>query len=103
MNLSQNHLGQLSLLEDSLKVLGSENLTVLYHHLERFGVKRDEIMDKPAEFSNALRSIFGQAASILESQIVSSITAGTGQGQDSDITLSEALKQLKELGPPGSA
>jgi hypothetical protein len=56
----------LAVLEDVLKDLGVDNLSVLYYHLEKLGVKKHEIPDKPAEFSNALRVIFGQAATILE-------------------------------------
>lgn len=84
-----------SLLDDVLKVLGTENLSVLYYHLERLGVRREEIADKPAEFSNALRMIFGQAASILESQIVSSIASKTGQVYGVNVTLAQALEELK--------
>jgi hypothetical protein len=82
-------------MEDLLTVLGEENMSILYHHLEKLGVKRNEIVDKPAEFSKALRVIFGQAASILEAQIVSSISSRTGHNYGPNVTLVEALKHLK--------
>lgn len=84
-----------SVLEEVLNVLGVDNMSVLYYHLEKMGVKRNEIADKPVEFSNALRSIFGQAATILESQIISTINSRTGSGQGKRITLAEALQKLK--------
>jgi hypothetical protein len=59
------------------------------------GVKRNEIADKPVEFSNALRTIFGQAASILERQIISTIASRTGGDFGKKITLAEALQKLK--------
>ncbi|MCI0557159.1 MAG: hypothetical protein MN733_01595 [Nitrososphaera sp.] len=93
--LSQNQINYLSMLEDVLKVLGTENLSVLYYHLERLGVKKNEIADKPAEFSKALKVIFGQAASILEGQIVSSLAAKTGKKYAANITLEQALNELR--------
>lgn len=93
--MNTNQLDHLSLMEDLLTVLGEENMSILYHHLERLGVKRNEIVDKPAEFSKALRVIFGQAASILEAQIVSSIASRTGHNYGPNVTLVEALAQLK--------
>jgi hypothetical protein len=85
-----------SVLEDVLKVLGVDNMAVLYVHLEKLGVKRNEVADKPVEFSNALRTIFGQAASILERQIISSIASRTGGVYGEKITLAEALRKLKQ-------
>jgi hypothetical protein len=82
-------------MEDLLTVLGAENMSILYHHLERLGVKRNEIAVKPAEFSKALKVIFGQAASILEAQIVSSIASRTGHNYGANVTLVEALERLR--------
>jgi len=93
--LDVDRINAISLLEEVLGVLGAENLSVLYYHLERLGVKRSEIVDKPAEFSKALKVIFGQAATILESQIVSCIASKTGQDA-ANLTLTQALEQLKE-------
>lgn len=84
------------MLEDVLKVLGIDNMAVLYVHLEKLGVKRNEVADKPVEFSNALRTIFGQAASILERQIISTIASRTGGTYGQKTTLAEALQKLKQ-------
>lgn len=83
------------MIEEVLGILGVENLSVLYYHLEKLGVKRSEIPNKPAEFSSALRTIFGQAGTILESQIISNIIARLGEDHDRKITLAEALGSLK--------
>jgi hypothetical protein len=82
-------------LEEVLTAMGVDNISVLYYHLEKLGVKRNEIPDKPMEFSNALRVIFGQAASILEMQIVSMISSRIGEKLEQKITLAEALQKLK--------
>ena len=84
------------MLEDVLKVLGVDNMAVLYVHLEKLGVKRNEVADKPVEFSTALRTIFGQAASILERQIISTIASRTGGTFGQKTTLAEALQKLKQ-------
>lgn len=84
------------MLEDVLKVLGVDNMAVLYVHLEKLGVKRNEVADKPVEFSNALRTIFGQAASILERQIISTIASRTGGTYGQKTTLADALQKLKQ-------
>lgn len=84
------------MLEDVLKVLGVDNMAVLYAHLEKLGVKRNEVADKPVEFSNALRTIFGQAAAILERQIISTIASRTGGTYGQKTTLAEALQKLKQ-------
>ena len=94
-NLANSRIDSSSVLEDVLKVLGVDNMSVLYFHLEKMGVKRHEIADKPVEFSNALRTIFGQAASILEMQIISTISSRTGGEYGKKITLAEALQKLK--------
>lgn len=78
-----------------LKILGEDNISILYYHLERLGVKSDEIPRKPGEFSRALRVIFGQGAAILEKQIVSSILSSAGLQYDEELTLEEALKRLQ--------
>lgn len=85
----------LSVLEDVLRVLGLDNMSILYYHLEKLGVRKEEIIDKPAEFSKALRVIFGQGASVLEKQMISSIALRTGQTFEPSITLAEAMLRLK--------
>jgi hypothetical protein len=46
---------------------------VFYYHLENVGVRRDEILDKPEEFVDALHDIFGNGAALIESAIISEI------------------------------
>lgn len=83
-------------LEDALKVLGIENMSIVYNNLERLGVKKEDIPSKPVEFGKALRIIFGQGALILEMQIISSIAAKTGRTYESDMTLVQVLESLKK-------
>jgi hypothetical protein len=93
--LTNSRIDTSSVLEDVLQILGGDNMSVLYYHLEKMGVKRGEIADKPVEFSNALRSIFGQASTILERQIITTVVARAGLDPGEKITLAEALQRIK--------
>ena len=83
------------MMEDVLKVLGIDNVSILYSQLQRLGVRPDEIIDRPSDFSNALRTIFGQGAAILEKQIISLILSKTARPYEKVLTLSEAFNLLK--------
>lgn len=83
-------------LEDALKVLGIDNMSIVYRNLERLGVKKEDIPLKPAEFTKALRIIFGQGATILEMQIICSISARTGKTYGKDMTLVQVLESLNK-------
>jgi hypothetical protein len=83
------------MIEDVLKVLGIDNVSILYSQLQRLGISPDEIIDRPSEFSSALRTIFGQGAAILEKQIISLILSKTTRPYGNAITLSEAFQLLK--------
>ncbi len=83
------------MMEDVLKVLGIDNVSILYTQMQRLGIKPDEIIDRPSEFSNALRTIFGQGAAILEKQIISLILSKTSQPYGNAVTLADAFQLLK--------
>ncbi|MGI0025365.1 MAG: hypothetical protein ACREA4_09505 [Nitrososphaera sp.] len=94
--MANSQIDASSVLEEVLKVLGVDNMAVLYVHLEKLGVKRNEVADKPVEFSNALRTIFGQGASILERQIISAIASRSGGTYGQKTSLADALQKLKQ-------
>ena len=85
----------LGVLQEVLEVLGMDNLSILYRHLERLGVKKEQIPDHPEEFSKALRVIFGQGATILERQIISSIAMKTGVLYRPTDNLVDVLRRLQ--------
>lgn len=67
---------------------------VFYYHLENVGVRRDEILDKPEEFVDALHDIFGNGAALIESAILSEIKTS-----NSDTTSKQDLVDvLKSVG-----
>lgn len=67
---------------------------VFYYHLENVGVRRDEILDKPEQFVDALHDIFGNGSALIESALISEIgtsnSDAAGAGQD----LVDVLKSL---------
>jgi len=78
----------------AMDVLGQESKKVLYYHLEKgFGVRRSDIVDRPQEFVNALRSIFGTGAYVLEKAIVKEIQMASDVFIESD----DLVKTVKEI------
>lgn len=84
----------LVVIEEVLGVLGMNTLSILYRQLEKLGIKKEEILDRPIEFSNALRLLFGQGATILERQIISSLALRTGALYGPNDGLVEVLRRL---------
>lgn len=90
-----NRIDRLAVLEEVLVVLGIDNLSILYRQLEKLGLKKEEIFDRPVEFSKALRVIFGQGATILERQIISSLASKTGTLYSPSESLADVLRRVK--------
>lgn len=60
--------------DECLKELGESVRKVIYFHLERsFGINRNEIPVQPEAFCQAMRSIFGQGAIVIERLIMRKI------------------------------
>jgi hypothetical protein len=64
-----------SRIQEKLREFLFTETEVFYYHLENVGVRRDEILDKPEEFVDALHDIFGNGAALIESAIISEIKA----------------------------
>ncbi|HVX02937.1 MAG TPA: hypothetical protein VHA09_07255 [Nitrososphaera sp.] len=72
---------------------------VFYYHLESVGVRRDEILDKPEQFVDALYDIFGNGATLIESAIISEIR--TSRNADTAATAAakrDLVDVLKSIG-----
>ena len=84
------------IIEEALGYIGHDNVHALFDHIEEKGLKRDEILDKPEKFVEALESLFGKAAEIIEKQIITEICMKDRNVQfDSNMTLVEAMRKLK--------
>jgi hypothetical protein len=69
--LDDFHRALLEAVDEGFLALGHSVRQALYWHLEnRFSLKRDEIPNKPKEFAEALKNIFGAGAEILFKIIV---------------------------------
>lgn len=77
----------------ALGYLGKENSAILCYHLEKHGVKKEEILEKPTLFVAALRSMFGDASIFLEKRIISEI-AKENNTVSNESNLEEILKSL---------
>jgi hypothetical protein len=61
----------LEAIDEGFLALGESVRQALYWHLENhFSLKRDEIPNKPKEFADALKNIFGAGAEVLFKIIV---------------------------------
>jgi len=84
------------IIEEALGYIGHDNVQALFGHIEERGLKRDEILDKPEKFAEALERLFGKAAEIIEKQIIMEICMKSDNVQfDSNMTLAEAMHKLK--------
>ena len=87
----------LKCVDKGLGSLGDIGKKVLYWHLTHtFGVSLDEVPDKPEKLSEALRRMYGAAATILESNIVKEIVSEFGL-KTRPASLADAVKQAREL------
>jgi hypothetical protein len=63
-------------IDDSLSALGATNKQTIYRHLEnRYGIKKEEIPFKIADFANAVEETFGSVAKVIEVKIIEKLHA----------------------------
>lgn len=63
-------------IDDSLSALGAANKQTIYRHLEnRYGIKKQEIPFKIADFANAVEETFGSVAKVIEVKIIEKLHA----------------------------
>jgi hypothetical protein len=83
--------------DEGLKELGESAIKVVYFHLEKnFGIRKNEIPVKPMAFSQALHSIFGQGANVIERLIVQKIEEKFKLRLDPQTGLAEAIQAVKK-------
>ena len=63
-------------IDDSLSALGVANKQTIYRHLEnRYGIKKEEIPFKIADFAHAIEETFGSVAKLIEVKIIEKLHA----------------------------
>lgn len=92
-------------IEDGLESLGKRNRRAVYGHLMRnFGLRKEEIPDRPEVFRKGLDSLLGEkGADAIERLIVRKLLVRFGLRKQSRITLAEIVEKLKVIrGNPAS-
>jgi CheY-like chemotaxis protein len=79
------------ILQEALKYLGPEWLSIVYYHLDHLGIRRDEISDRPEQFAFAVEKMLGTASSMLYGQILRTI-----ESNQNVIGANESVLRLKE-------
>ena len=97
MALSPNsRLVHQAIIEKALKCFGQENVVALFEHLEEKGIKKEQILDVPERFAEALEYVFGKGAKILEHQIIFEICMIGNVQFNSSMTLAGAIRKLRD-------
>jgi len=78
-----------------LLALGENNRTAIYYHLKTsFRLEKEKIPDDPEEFSQALHSIFGPGAEVIENFIIKELYGRLGLDFEEE-TSSEFVESLR--------
>jgi hypothetical protein len=85
-------------LERGLEIVGRDNLATLYYHLHKAGINESEILDRPEEFTSALKIIFEGAYSFIERSIVTEVCKDLSL-DPSGYDMAQILRKLKQREP----
>jgi hypothetical protein len=89
---SESSLKVLQCFDAGLNSIGTAGRLAVYWYLaQKLDLKRDKIPDHPGEFSEALKSLFGQGGGILEKTIIRQLR------QTFKVTLGESLGEVLTL------
>ena len=61
------------IIDEALRYLGPDWLSIFFYHLANLGVQKHEIADKPEQFVEALDKVLGSASSLIKMQILKAI------------------------------
>lgn len=61
------------IIEEALRYLGPDWLSIFFYHLASLGVQKQEIADKPEQFVEALDKVLGSASGLVRMQILKAI------------------------------
>ena len=83
------------IVEKALAYIGHDNMLALFDYFEERGLRRNEILDKPEKFAEALERLFGTGAEVIEKEIIKEICLRSDKVQfDSQMTIVEAIRKL---------
>jgi two-component system, chemotaxis family, chemotaxis protein CheY len=61
------------IIEEALRYLGPEWLSIFFYHLASLGVQKEDIADNPEQFTGALDKLLGSASGLVKAQIFKAI------------------------------
>jgi len=85
--------------KQGLSVLGESVAQVIFYNMDKkYSLKKQDIIEKPDRFVEALQAIFGSGAATIEKLIIQSICATTGLNPNTlnPPTLSDCIKQAEK-------
>ncbi len=89
------------IVEETIEAFGGEKVrdAVLYHLEHKYNVKPEEMIEKPEQFSNALKDIYGSFGSMIEKEICKRISENYGleyKGQGI-VEIAKELKRFRQV------
>lgn len=81
-------------------ILGESGKEVVYYHLQNsYGIRREDVPEKPEVFAECLNRIFGFGAKIIEDAIIKSLCSRLKTGCEGikNAKFADFLKVLKEM------
>ena len=92
----------LEAIDQSLSVLGESSRISIYFHLEKtYGVKRQDIPQKPEAFVSAVEKIFGPGAKIIENMVSKGLCEKAGlctqDGAVKNLSFVETVAVVKKM------
>jgi CheY-like chemotaxis protein len=87
----------IAIIEDALKFLGPEWLSIFYYHLAKLGIEKDNIARNTQGFIKALNGVLGTGSAIICAKILSTIEKNQDliDGNESVANFAQALKQIE--------
>jgi CheY-like chemotaxis protein len=71
----KNSTAGIAIIEEALQFLGLEWLGILYYHLSKRGISKEDIVKNPSAFLSALDKMFGGSSAIIKAKILRVIEA----------------------------
>jgi hypothetical protein len=92
----------LDAIDQSLSVLGESSKTSIYFHLEKtYGVKKQDIPQKPEDFIVAMEKLFGPGSKFIANLILRSLCQKTGlnveEGIIKNLSFAETLSVVRKM------
>ena len=86
-----------AIIEESVRFLGSEWLAILYYHLSKGGISKENIAQNPSAFLSALDKMFEGGSSLIKARIVQVIEANRDVINDNEVVAKFSETLMREI------